>query len=128
MVLIDACIQPIIPTHLNRLRKHQKELSEMDAAKKEAKETRRRELEDKLKTVPQQLSRYAYQPMSLAIKLSDELPASLRELKPESNLFQERFNNLQKRNIIETRVPVSSRRRYQIKEEEKYSYKYYDRK
>ena len=74
------------------------------------------------------MSRHAYQPVPLAIKLTDELPASLRELKPESNLFQERFNSLQKRNIIETRVPVSARRRYQLKEEEKYSYKHYDRK
>ncbi|ORY01561.1 tumor suppressor protein Gltscr2 [Basidiobolus meristosporus CBS 931.73] len=60
---------------------------------------------------------------SIEVKLQDELPDSLRKLKPEGNLFKDRFASLQERNLVEARIPVSARRRYRLKEYEKRSYK-----
>jgi nucleolar protein 53 len=69
------------------------------------------------------LSKLAYKPLPMTVQLSEDLAESLRELKPEGNVFTERFNNLQKRCLIETRVPVTQHRRYKLKEYEKHSYK-----
>lgn len=60
----------------------------------------------------------------LEIQLSDELAESLRTLKPEGNLFKDRFMSLVKRGIVEARVPQSKRRRYALLQKEKYSHKY----
>ena len=40
----------------------------------------------------------------LELKLSHEVEGSLRLLKPEGSLFDDRFKSLQKRNIIEPRL------------------------
>ncbi|KAI3654469.1 hypothetical protein MP228_001188 [Amoeboaphelidium protococcarum] len=70
-----------------------------------------------------QLSKYNFEPLPIAIKLTEELPGSLRELTPESNPLKERFNRLQQRNIIETRLPVMRKRKYQQKMVETHLYK-----
>ncbi|KAI3633101.1 hypothetical protein MIR68_009176 [Amoeboaphelidium protococcarum] len=70
-----------------------------------------------------QLSKYNFEPLPIAIKLTEELPGSLRELTPESNPLKERFNRLQQKNIIETRMPVMRKRKYQQKMVETHSYK-----
>jgi hypothetical protein len=69
-------------------------------------------------------SKFAAKPTVL--KLTDELVGSLRALKPESNLFTDRFESLQKRNLIEVRTRNKRGRRYKQKEYEKRSYKNYD--
>ena len=45
---------------------------------------------------------------------------------PEGSVFKDRFHSLLKRNVIETRVPVTPSRRYAVKEYEKRSYKKFD--
>lgn len=60
----------------------------------------------------------------LEIQLSDELAESLRTLKPEGNLFKDRFISLVKRGIVEARIPQSKRRRYALLSKEKYSHKF----
>ena len=64
--------------------------------------------------------------ISIPLQLTDELSSSLRTLVPEGNLIKERFNNLQRRNIIETLVPATKRRRYELKAYEKRSYKNFE--
>ncbi|EPX73155.1 rRNA processing protein Rrp16 [Schizosaccharomyces octosporus yFS286] len=59
----------------------------------------------------------------LELKLGDELTSSLRELKPEGNLFKDRFLSLQRRAIIPPSLPTSKRSRYGTKLKEKYSHK-----
>ena len=76
--------------------------------------------------IPRYLGPNKFKQRPDAIKLTDELVGSLRALKPESNLFHDRFESLQQRNMIEVRVPVKRRRRYKLKEYEKRSYKNYD--
>ena len=42
--------------------------------------------------------------LKFIFQLSEELTGSLKSLKPEGNLLNDRFKSMQKRNIIETRV------------------------
>ena len=61
---------------------------------------------------------------ALEIQLSDELAESLRTLRPEGNLFKDRFSSLVKRGIVEARIPHHKKRRYALLKREKYSHKY----
>ncbi|KAI5847265.1 ribosome biogenesis protein Nop53/GLTSCR2 [Morchella snyderi] len=59
----------------------------------------------------------------LELQLPDELADSLRTLKPEGNLLRDRMRSLRERGVLETRLPVTQRRKYQKKVSEKWSYK-----
>jgi nucleolar protein 53 len=106
---------------LNRLSHLQRQLNESTKQQQQRRQERKQQNAQQL--APPRLSRHAYQSLPIAVQLTEELAGSLRELKPESNLFKERFNMLQKRGVVETRLPISVKRRYQKKEFEKHSYK-----
>lgn len=97
-------------------------LKELEAELEDAKKSKEGAKND-TKSAPKKLSKYEFQALPMTVQLSDELADSLRTLKPEGNLFKERFKTLQKRSMIETRIPVTKRRRYEVKEVEKHSYK-----
>ena len=61
----------------------------------------------------------------IELKLSDEIEGSLRLLKPEGSLFDDRFKSLQKRNIIEPRLRAQplAKRKYKLKEFENKEHK-----
>ncbi|KAI8989067.1 ribosome biogenesis protein Nop53/GLTSCR2 [Trametes punicea] len=62
------------------------------------------------------------------VQLGEELSESLRGLKPEGNLFRDRFLNMQHRALIEPHAPnPAKKRRGKTKEYEKHSYKRFDR-
>jgi nucleolar protein 53 len=62
----------------------------------------------------------------LEVQLSDELAESLRLLKPEGNLFRDRYRSLVERGIVEGRFQRNRRgRRYPVKYVEKYDYKHW---
>ncbi|KAJ7065292.1 ribosome biogenesis protein Nop53/GLTSCR2 [Mycena amicta] len=62
------------------------------------------------------------------VQLGEDLSESLRGLKPEGNLFRDRFTSLQQRALIEPRVPVlPKRRKYRMVEYEKHAWKRFDR-
>ncbi|XP_046849456.1 ribosome biogenesis protein NOP53-like [Xenia sp. Carnegie-2017] len=75
---------------------------------------------------PKRLGRQKFEEMNIEIQLMDELKGSLRNLKPEGNLFEDRFKSFQRRNIIEPRRPIMPHRKYKLKEYEKRSYKNFD--
>ncbi|BFZ58479.1 hypothetical protein PYCC9005_005542 [Savitreella phatthalungensis] len=60
----------------------------------------------------------------LEVQLSDELAESLRTLRPEGNVFKDRFLSLVKRGVVEARIPHTLKRRYALMKREKYSHKY----
>ncbi|GLB39633.1 putative nop53 (60S ribosomal biogenesis) [Lyophyllum shimeji] len=61
------------------------------------------------------------------VQLGEELSESLRALKPEGNLFRDRFLSLQQRALIEPRVPVlPKKRRLKMVEYEKHSAKRFE--
>jgi hypothetical protein len=64
-----------------------------------------------------------YDPLPEVVALPEDLPDSMRKIKPEANLFKDRFNSLQERGIIETRVPTKRRAKYKRKVVEVHSYK-----
>ncbi|KAF7289443.1 Ribosome biogenesis protein NOP53 [Mycena chlorophos] len=62
------------------------------------------------------------------VQLGEDLSETLRELKPEGNLFRDRFTSLQQRALIEPRVPVlPKRRKHRMVEYEKHAWKRFDR-
>ncbi|KAJ1942899.1 hypothetical protein GGF37_002901, partial [Kickxella alabastrina] len=59
-----------------------------------------------------------------AVKLTEDLPASLRQLQPEGNGFSEVFNSLMKRNLVEPEVAFNQKEaKLKVKMTEKWSYK-----
>ncbi|KAJ3119854.1 hypothetical protein HK100_000127 [Physocladia obscura] len=86
--------QAKINNQVTKIAKIQKEINAQESAPKKQK-----------KTKAPRLGPLLSKPLPLEIKLTDELPESLLKLKPEGNLFKDRFQSLQERSIIETRVP-----------------------
>ncbi|KAI8591240.1 ribosome biogenesis protein Nop53/GLTSCR2 [Geranomyces variabilis] len=86
----------------------------------------RAELQKKLaEEETRRLGPHAFKPLPMDVQLTEDLADTLRELKPEGNLFKDRFASLQKRTLIEARVPISkaSKIRYRRKEKETHDYK-----
>jgi len=75
---------------------------------------------------PRQLAKRKFKESKPVYKLTEELAGNLRASKPEGNPIQERFNSMQKRNMVEVRIRVKKRRRYQLKDYTKRSYKNYE--
>lgn len=93
-------------------------------------EQRTRELQKKRKakmeaqkSLPRRLGRLKYQAPDLEIQLSDEIPGSLRKLKPEGSILKDRFKSMQKRNLIEPRERAKFKRRLKVKYTEKRAFK-----
>ncbi|KAG8761863.1 hypothetical protein FRC11_012674 [Ceratobasidium sp. 423] len=60
-------------------------------------------------------------------QLGEDLPESFRELKPEGNLWRDRWGSMISRGKIEPRMPVlAARKKRKTKEYEKHSYKQFD--
>jgi len=61
------------------------------------------------------------------VQLGEDLSESLRELKPEGNLFRDRFQSLQQRALVEPRIPVlPTKRKFKVKEYEKHAWKRFE--
>lgn len=75
------------------------------------------------KKAPKTLYKYDAIARPLDLKLSDELPSNLKNLKPEGNLFYDSMIKLQENGKIETRLPVAKKRKYKQKVTEKWTYK-----
>jgi len=112
---------------LHKLNEIQKTVEELEQEQLENAEKRKARQEEKEKAGLPRLGKYYVQKAPIEVQLTDELSESLRTLKPEGNAFRDRFVSLQKRNIIEPRLPVNHKRRYRLKEYEKHSYKQFDR-
>ncbi|KAA0701708.1 Ribosome biogenesis protein NOP53 [Triplophysa tibetana] len=62
------------------------------------------------KSMPRRLGILKFQTPDLDVQLSDELPGSLRCLKPEGSILKDRFKSFQKRNLIEPRERAKFKR------------------
>ncbi|KAI8921422.1 ribosome biogenesis protein Nop53/GLTSCR2 [Powellomyces hirtus] len=69
------------------------------------------------------LGPHAFKPLPMDVQLTEDLADTLRELKPEGNMFKDRFASLQKRTLIEARIPVTRKLKYRRKEKETHDYK-----
>ncbi|KAJ2779759.1 hypothetical protein H4R18_003830 [Coemansia javaensis] len=94
------------------------------ASRDEAAERTRRLAQEKEARPLKRIGKYAVPELPEAVKLTEDLPGSLRELQPEASSFADTFNSLVKRNLIEPRVPVQPKRnKWRVKTTEKWSYK-----
>ncbi|KRZ91256.1 Glioma tumor suppressor candidate region protein [Trichinella sp. T8] len=75
---------------------------------------RKQRMAEKLKK-PAKLSRHPFVASDREVLLPEELPDSLRLLKPEGHLLTDRFKSLQQRNILEPRVRCKTKRKYKRK-------------
>jgi nucleolar protein 53 len=82
-------------------------------AREEARAQRELQRQDKLKQglAGQKLGKYKVPKGDIDVQLGEELSESLRGLKPEGNLFRDRFQSLQQRALVEPRVPVLPKKR-----------------
>ncbi|KAJ8280255.1 hypothetical protein GJAV_G00052360 [Gymnothorax javanicus] len=75
------------------------------------------------KSLPRRLGKLKFQAPDLEVQLSDEIPGSLRLLRPEGSILKDRFKSLQKRNMIEPRERAKFKRRLKLKYVEKRAFK-----
>jgi nucleolar protein 53 len=65
---------------------------------------------------PNKLSQYSYEAPDIELNLTEELSGSLRTIKTDGNLLEDRFKSLQRRNLIETRTKQLFKRKYKLKQ------------
>ncbi|KAF8586908.1 P60-like protein [Ramaria rubella] len=93
----------------------------------DARRAARAELVKRRGLVGQRLGKHRVEEGQVDVQLGEELSESLRELRPQGNLFRDRFISLQHRALVEPRVPVlPKRRRTKIKEYEKHAWKRFE--
>ncbi|GMK58751.1 hypothetical protein CspeluHIS016_0601930 [Cutaneotrichosporon spelunceum] len=75
----------------------------------------------------EKIGKHRVQKSAVAVQLGEDLAESLRQVKPEGNLFKDRFQSLQRRALIEPRVPqLPKRRKIKVKEYEKFAWKRFE--
>jgi len=105
-----------------RVKSLKKELKKGDVVTEERKE-KKKQAEEIKKLGAIKLSNYKYEDQELEIKLSEELTGNLRNLQSEGSLLEDRYKSLQRRNIIETRVPQRIVKKLKKKKYEKRGHK-----
>ncbi|KAI5451841.1 hypothetical protein NCC49_001485 [Naganishia albida] len=99
-----------------------------EAAAEERRKAREAELRRKGMVPGQRVGKHFVQSKDVEVQLGDDLSENLRELKPEGNLFRDRFQSLQQRALIEPRVrQMPTKRVLRVKEYEKHDFKRFDR-
>ncbi|KND03229.1 uncharacterized protein SPPG_02283 [Spizellomyces punctatus DAOM BR117] len=115
--------EKLLAKQLNRLGEINKVVTQQEREQQRQLEERAKLQEEKAKRETKRLGPHLFKALPMDVQLTEDLPDSLRELKPEGNLFKDRFLSLQKRSLIEARVPVSKRLKYRRKEVETHDYK-----
>ncbi|KAF6017181.1 GLTSCR2 [Bugula neritina] len=106
----------------NRFRAIRKEIAVQEQQAEE--KSRKKSLllaSDGLRT--KRLNKKRYEEMEESVALTSELKGSMRLAKPSHSLLVDRFNSLQKRNVIEPRSRAKFRRKYKLKFAEKMPFK-----
>ncbi|KAJ1953079.1 hypothetical protein EC988_003197 [Linderina pennispora] len=100
---------------------HKRTDKQVEEAEKVA-ELKRKKAQEKALKPRKKIGKYRVPDLPEAVKLVEELPGSLRDLKPESNAFTESYNSLLRRNMTEPRKRVDQKKaKYKLTE--KWSYK-----
>ncbi|CAG2100890.1 unnamed protein product [Medioppia subpectinata] len=97
-----------------KLKTYKKELDRKDKESTERQMRRSERIRSKL-FKPKRMSRYEYSSPDVELNLTQELSGSLRSMKTEGNLLEDRFKSIQRRNIIETRTKQTFKRKYKLK-------------
>eukprot|EP00003_Mantamonas_plastica_P028804 TRINITY_DN6690_c0_g1_i1.p1 TRINITY_DN6690_c0_g1~~TRINITY_DN6690_c0_g1_i1.p1 ORF type:complete len:599 (+),score=232.71 TRINITY_DN6690_c0_g1_i1:28-1797(+) len=89
-------------------KKHKKELVKLEQDR-QRKKRRKEELAEQFSSKPKRLGKYKYRERKEDVLTTDELPDHLRTLTAVGDLFQERLDSLEKRNMLEPRKRVKKR-------------------
>jgi len=111
---------------LEMLTEFQKEIKEKEKGIEE-KKLITKEKEDKAQFATKRLGPEKFQKPEVEVLLTEQLPSKLRHVKSHFDPVKDRFKNLQKRNLIETRTFKRYNNRYKTKFMEKYAYKVFTR-
>jgi len=99
---------------IQRLKAMKKDIVKDNLEKAETAEHKAK-LKEKFKDKPKILGRLKYEAPDIEVKLAEELQPTLRQLKPEGHLLDDRFKSLQRRNIIEPRKRAKRTHKYKLK-------------
>jgi len=99
-------------------------------AREEERAQRRLAMKDRIRRrglAGQKLGKYTVPEGDVEVQLGEDLSESFRGIKPEGNLFHDRFLSLQQRALVEPRVPIIPRkRRVRVVEYEKHAWKRFE--
>ncbi|KAJ2553806.1 hypothetical protein EV175_002807 [Coemansia sp. RSA 1933] len=113
--------------HIHQLEMSKKLGGKVDVSLEKAEaivETKRKHAEEKAKQPLKRIGRNNVPVAPTAVKLTEELPKSLRELAPETNGYAEVYNSLLRRNFVEPRSAKRAKKAVaKTKTTEKWSYK-----
>ncbi|KAL9548846.1 hypothetical protein MBANPS3_005484 [Mucor bainieri] len=115
-----------IRQQIDKLRQIEQEIAQRVEDLDELAEKRGERRSEEEKKGLKKIGKYTVPDLPVDVQLTEELCETLRQLKPEGNMFRDRFHSIQKRNIIEPRIPVNPSRHYKLKEYERRAYKNYD--
>ncbi|XP_013790371.1 ribosome biogenesis protein NOP53-like isoform X2 [Limulus polyphemus] len=105
-----------------RLRSIKRDISSSEEMSKARQQRKQQMLAGKMYR-PLRLGRYKFQEQDLELNLTEELTGSLRSVKVDGNILEDRYKSFQKRNIIEPRVRQKMKRKYKLKRLEKRSHR-----
>ncbi|KAG7157808.1 ribosome biogenesis protein NOP53-like [Homarus americanus] len=105
-----------------RVKTYQKEIENLDDLTHQ-RNVSRLAYQKQRKFTTLRLGKMRFEEEDVTVSLGDELPDCLRHVKPAVDLLEERFKNLQRRNLIEPRLPTKMVRKYKLKKTMKGTYK-----
>jgi len=124
--LTEKALRKRLLNSVNQVRAFRSDLSKVVDAQKQARLARQLALRLKLRKglAGQRLGKHRVPENDIEVQIGEDLSENLRNLKPEGNLFRDRFVSLQQRALIEPRVRVvPTRRKAKAKEYEKHAWK-----
>lgn len=101
-------------SNIYKLKTYQKEITNKEL-RAQKRTTSRRAHKEQLKFMPRRLANMKFEEEDIAVSLGDELSDSLRNVTPAVELLEERFKNMQRRNLLEPRLQHKMKRKYKPK-------------
>ena len=112
---------------ISELPNHMKQTKREAKTRAELVQQRRQQKEERLRSqgiAGTRIGKHAVPSQRVDVQTGDELSDSLRRLRPEGNLFWDRFQSLQARGLAEARKPVlPMRQRRKLKTYDRHSFK-----
>ncbi|KAF8126791.1 P60-like protein [Boletus edulis] len=127
--LAEKALRKRLLNSINQVKAFRSDISKLTDAQQQARLARQLALRLKLRKglAGQRLGKHRVPENDIEVQIGEDLSESLRNLKPEGNLFRDRFVSLQQRALIEPRVPVlPTRRKAKLKEYEKHAWKRFE--
>ncbi|XP_045132530.1 ribosome biogenesis protein NOP53-like isoform X2 [Portunus trituberculatus] len=101
-------------SNIYKLKTYQKEIVKEELQEQKRSASRRAHKEH-LKFIPRRLGNMKFEEEEIPVNLGDELADSLRTVVPAVELLEDRFKNLQRRNLLEPRLKHKLKRKYKPK-------------